>query len=444
MFRNLTLRLTAFSAAIIVLILIASATAAYFIVRHNLQAQLSNDLRVTVSSFQRTERFKATYAGLRQDSVSTLPDNHHELLQEEETELALLAQMPYPVFLLDSQGTKLDLISGQLESEPAPGQGLPNVESASVALSGNIDERSVNSNGHWFRVHSVPVIRNGVVIGVVQAVASEEGYRRMLATLLIGLLSVGIGGVIISVLGGYVLTARALRPVRDAFERQRNFITDASHQLRTPVAVIQTDAEVLGRSLGDVGVEDAQILQDLVQESRFLSRVINQLLDSARLEGRDAPTEPEPLDLAQIVQETARADQVLAAEKNIAVLTDISSDDLSMKGNTSEIRLALLGLLDNAIKYNRPGGTVKVQAYADGPWRIVSIANTGAGLTQTDQQRVFQRFYRGENARGSKVEGTGLGLNIARQIAQRHGGDVTLENRPGEGTTATLRLRAAN
>lgn len=443
MFRSITIRLTAFNVLVISLILVASAVATYFSVRHILRSNLAEELALTAQDVTLTDQFTRAFGG--SSSLSPLPPSRREGDEEEEAHeerRVVLGRIMHSVFMVDASGRVREVLPGagqELDSE----SGVPDAQGLAEALAGGRAERSVTVEGQHYRVLSLPVFRKDRVVGAVQVAGSEEPQRRLLSTLLASLLGVGGGGAALALAGGYALTTRALVPVRAAFERQRNFIADASHELRTPVAVVRADAEVLARSLRGLDPEDAQILQDLVHESTFLAHMIDQLIAAARMEGKGAPLKAEPMDLAALVRDAARAIAPLAAEKDISLQVDIQPEAIPMAGDMAQVRLALMGLLDNAVKYNRAGGTVRIVARGEGPWATVSITDTGPGLSEQDQKRVFERFYRGDGARASGVHGSGLGLAIARQVARQHGGDVTLQSRLGEGTTATLRLRAS-
>ena len=163
---------------------------------------------------------------------------------------------------------------------------------------------------------------------------------------------------------------------------------------------------------------------------------------AARLEGPTDVFSRQRLDIALLARETTTAISALAREKQIEVSVHVPEAAPYVMGDSTQLRLALIGLLDNAVKYNRHRGSIEVVVAADGGWVEIAVSDTGDGLTEKESPHVFERFFRGENARGFSIEGAGLGLTITRQVAQAHDGDVTLSTKPGEGTTITLRLPA--
>ena len=253
-----------------------------------------------------------------------------------------------------------------------------------AALKGTPDLRSVELKDGPVRALSAPVARGGEIVGVIQVFASEKEQRDLLRVLRLSLLGVGLGGALVAVIGGYVLSSRALVPVRSAFSRQRDFIAGASHQLRTPAAIIRADAEALDRLLPDLGTEDRQILRDMVREVDFLSSVIGQLVAAARLEGPTDVFSRQRLDIAFLARETTTAISALAREKQIEVSVHVPEAAPYVMGDSTQLRLALIGLSDNAVKYNRHRGSIEVVVAADGGWVEIAVSDTGDGLTEKE------------------------------------------------------------
>ncbi len=439
MFRGVALRLTLLNAAVIVAILGLLGLGTYFTVQYSLRKGITQQLHQAASALAGSKMLTEAYGG------KAVLEGYHGPERREEEHEALTVTPMLPTFLFDAQG-RLDRATttregGLEEFEDEEASLLMAARPAlNVALGGQPDIRSVSADDHAARVLSVPVLRDGRVVGAAQLLASEDEQLQLLRTLRITLLGAAIVGVVIAMAGGYILSVRALEPVRSAFQRQREFIATASHQLRTPVAIIRADAEALQRSLPHLPPEDAQLLQDMVHESQFLGGVIQQLVAIARLEGSRNGTHGDLLDLVPLVQATVEAVSPLGLEKGVTLSMAPSQPSARVKGDAVQLRLALMTLLDNAVKYNRPGGSVRVEVRGQGPWVEVAIVDTGVGIPLEEQERVFQRFYRGSGSRNQSTEGAGLGLPIAREVARAHGGDVTLFSRPGQGTTVVLRL----
>ncbi len=244
-------------------------------------------------------------------------------------------------------------------------------------------------------------------------------------------------------IGGLFLANRALSPARLAWSNQQRFIADAAHELRTPLTLLRADAEVLLRSRERLIDEDADLLEDIVAEANHMSNLATNLLTLARLDTGNLHREHEVVDLAHLSQEAARRVQALAEQRDITVQPE-GTDRLYVIGDPTLLEQALLGLLDNAIKYNRQGGQVTVHTAVKDDQAVLEIHDTGIGIPPEHLPHLGERFYRVDKARSRQAGGTGLGLSIARTIARVHGGALHLASTLDQGTTVTLTLPLAN
>lgn len=225
--------------------------------------------------------------------------------------------------------------------------------------------------------------------------------------------------------------------LRAAHESQRRFVSDAAHELRAPLMVIEGNLGILrGYALPED--ERAEVVADVHHESQRLRRLVNDMLDVAR---GDAGTEMrmEPVALADALEGAWRMARVLSGAHSME-LGEI--EPATVLGDADRLKQLAFILLENAIKYSPPDGTVRLAARSDSNRVEFRVSDTGPGIPAAALERVFERFYRGDWARtrGSDPGGTGLGLPIARQIAEAHGGTVHLENGLGGGTIAVVRL----
>ncbi len=228
--------------------------------------------------------------------------------------------------------------------------------------------------------------------------------------------------------------------VQSAFEEQRRFMADASHELRTPVAVISGEAE-LALSRPDRSNESLrETLQVVKGESRRLSGIIQDLFLLARSEAGERILRLEPLYLADLLAECVRAIQTVAMRSGATVCLEPVSGDLAMTGDEAVLRRLFMNLLENALKYGGHGVAVRVSARSVDSEIVVDISDTGPGIASGDQDRIFDRFFRTSGA--SRGDGAGLGLAIARWIARAHGGDVTLHSTSPDGSTFRVTLSA--
>ena len=232
--------------------------------------------------------------------------------------------------------------------------------------------------------------------------------------------------------------------LEDSFRRITQFTADASHELRTPVAIIRTTAEVI-RKKPRSEKEYAEALDRILAESERTTELVEDLMLLARADANVEDLALEPVGLAELAQ-AARAEARVLAEAAGITLTNGGLSQCTVSGDDRALRRLLLILLDNAIKYSKPGG--EVQLYlgicqrGDRRTAVLEVRDQGIGIASEDLPHIFERFYRASKDRSRKVDGVGLGLSIAESIARRHGGEIEVESSPGVGSTARVFLPA--
>jgi signal transduction histidine kinase len=284
--------------------------------------------------------------------------------------------------------------------------------------------------------------QDGRIIGIVQVGIPLQGELRSLDVLLALLLALGaltLGG---AAIGSLFLSSRALAPARLAFTRQQTFIADAAHEIRTPLTLMRADAEVLLRGRERLDPDDADLLEDIVAETAHMAALAGNMLTLARLDAGAQTIERDVVNLAEVAAAVTRRAEALAKEKGIALALDTADPVLTL-GDRALLDHAALILLDNALKYNRPGGSVTLRVFSAGNEAVLEVRDTGEGIPPEHLPHLGERFYRVDKARSREQGGAGLGLSIARGIAAAHGGTLSFASAPGEGTTATLALPAA-
>ncbi|MGH2735394.1 MAG: sensor histidine kinase [Actinomycetota bacterium] len=233
---------------------------------------------------------------------------------------------------------------------------------------------------------------------------------------------------------------RTLERLDSAFIAQRQFVADASHELRNPLAVIRTNLDV---ALNDPDLDEDELRETALVVRRAterMSRLVDDLLALARL---DSPVDRrEDVELAAVAREIDDEFSAMARAKSVEVTTDVS-EGLGVVGDREALKRAIANLVDNAIRYAPPGTRVGMGCGARDEWVWVSVTDRGPGIAPEDRARVFDRFWRADKARAREQGGSGLGLAIVKQVAQAHGGDVRLSSKPGAGTTFCLWLPAA-
>lgn len=235
----------------------------------------------------------------------------------------------------------------------------------------------------------------------------------------------------------------ALNAQKEAEARRRQLFADVSHELRTPTTAIRGEAQVALRG-GMKPVEDyRQSLRRIEETTRQLGATIDDLLAMARSDIDSLSLRHKPLDLGAVLDEAVSLGAAMAKSQGVRIEAQPWPGDLAMLGDADRLRQLLLVLIDNAIRYSHPDGIVVVAAkrnLADARLVEISIRDRGIGIAPADLPQVFERGFRGPNAQDHMAGGSGLGLPIARMLAQGHGGDVALASKLGEGTVATVTL----
>jgi signal transduction histidine kinase len=327
--------------------------------------------------------------------------------------------------------------------------GLPYTYLAhSAGQEGRTIKETVPGPGGAVRVMSIPVRQFGSVVAVVQAAQSREAVTETVERLIFVLVLSGFGALVLATAGGFFMARRAMRPVQEAFGRQRTFIADASHELKTPLTLIRADAEVLSRGIDDPNKvsENRELVDDLLGEADSMSTILSDLLLLTRLEAQKVSISRERFDLALVISETSErfAARASAEGKNLEVH---HSGKLPARGDALRTGQSLAAVLDNALRFTPPGGTITVEGRITDKQVEATVTDTGPGITPESLDRIFERFYRADThsaarSRGPSGGGTGLGLAIARDLIRAQGGELSAENVEGGGARFTLSLPA--
>ena len=240
---------------------------------------------------------------------------------------------------------------------------------------------------------------------------------------------------------GYVLSGGAMKPVREAYEKQRQFAADASHELRTPLAVVLASADLLRSDPSITSPFLKQVIEDVRDEVKKMTKLVSDLLTVARTDGKANQMRLVRMDLVSAVQQTVRIMRPFAEKKDIVIDEELPKR-VEIHADEQKIRQLILILVDNAVKYTPEHGRISVCVQEDRGSVKLSVSDTGIGIAPEHQERIFERFYRVDKARSRRMGGNGLGLAIAREIVEAHGGSIAVESEPGKGTTFHIRLKA--
>ena len=262
--------------------------------------------------------------------------------------------------------------------------------------------------------------------------AYQTTIQRIGIALLIGnLVVIGAVGII-----AWILASRTLRPIREAHLQQRRFVADASHEMRTPLAAIRVTAE--SAADGDGTPDDLKTaLRSVVDSTDRLTRLTNDLLLMARTDERLLTSSPEPTDLSVVIAEAVETFDLARPDAAKARL-DLTPD-LLVAADPEGIRRIVANLLDNATRYGGAGVRVRVSTSGSERDALLDVSDDGPGIAAADVERIFEPFYR-VRADAAGPHGTGLGLALARSLAERDGGRLTVESKPGAGSRFRLIL----
>lgn len=378
--------------------------------------------------------------------------------------------------------------TGNIVSDPDHIQqlGVPVIAAAQPVLKGKQEETAptVNAHGHAYQLYVTDVRHDNQRVAVVVAGTSLDREQHELGDLLRTLVIIGGVALLLTFLTSLFLTERALRPARLAFIRQRQFATAASHELKTPLAVIRSEAELATGLIGDglttlresreAPAEAEQIsgyLEEALRETRattaevdYMARMVQGMLMLAR-DATDTLAHPwSDVDLRTLLEDVTDRMRPLAEQDGLSIQmpSPTSQADerqprtILVRGDADMLRQLFFGLLENALRYTPAGGTIRVdvrtekRAHLLGDHRrhaYVSISDTGVGIAPEHLPHVFEPFYRIVSAARPLHEaqhGTGLGLAMAQWIVQAHGGVIEVQSTVGVGTTFTVALPLTN
>jgi heavy metal sensor kinase len=335
--------------------------------------------------------------------------------------------------------------------------------------------------GHLLRFFSSPITVNGETYSVQVAALLDEAFEALDRFRLLLLLTAPLLLIAASA-GGYWLSTRALAPVdaishaaqrisilnlserlpvtrtgdqlqrlsetlnamfgrlEAAVSRIRQFTADASHELRAPVSLIRTTAEVAVQNKDRSAADYYQALQEILEEAERTSEVVDSLMLLARADSGKETLEYAPADACTIVREAVDQGEKLARNRGLEFAASLPAGPVLVQADSNALRRALLILIDNAVKYTPKGGSVKVWLESFDRLPVVSVSDTGIGIAPSDIPHIFDRFWRADKARSREQGGAGLGLSIAKYIVEMHRGSIEVESQPARGSTFRIRL----
>jgi two-component system sensor histidine kinase CiaH len=303
------------------------------------------------------------------------------------------------------------------------------------------DLRTVNADGLSIRLLTMPVNHDGTIAGYVQGGFVLTLHDRQSISLVASVSVVALVGLVAAALVTLVVTGRSLVPIRRTFEAQARFVADASHELRTPAALIRANAEVLDREA--LVTEEGQLLVgDIIGEADRLASLVEDLLSLAAFDATGLVLQRTSLDVAELVRDTVRGAAALAAQHDVTLVADAPVPAFALVDRARFVQV-LLVLLDNAIDHAPAGSAVTTTVRGTDRKVAVVVEDDGPGVAPDERQTVFEPFSSGSAGRRGRRGGTGLGLAIARRIVVAHGGTIGVDQAGDRGARFTVSLPAA-
>lgn len=431
MFKRARLQLTAWYACVFTAILLVIGTLAYVTIRRDLDDEINASLEAAMSGVEqglvqldpRSPFFP--FARERSDDEHDDDSDDHEPGDRQPPGLSS------DVFYVTT-------LNGEVIANPrrVDLEGV-DIETLEEGAADGEKYTDVSGEHHRFRILSQPG-PEGMYVHVGRALDARD---RQLRTLVMVLGVGGLAGLTLSTVGGFWLAGRTLSPIKRSLEMQRRFVSDASHELRTPIATVKANNELLLRHQGQTVEENLDQVEAIATEADHMARLVGDLLTLARADEGRLEIEKERLDLGEMVSELVRDVQPLAEARGVGLACEAAA--ALVDGDRARLRQLALVLVDNAVKYTPPGGKVTVRVRRAGRKVELTVSDTGPGIAPEHHERIFERFYRVDTSRARRDGGTGLGLPIARWIAEVHGGQIHVDSAPGRGATFTVRLPGA-
>jgi signal transduction histidine kinase len=363
-------------------------------------------------------------------------------------------QEELPLRIVDSELAPLYLIrigsDGRALPSPAEGLELPPPAPQGIrATETEPDLRTVTlPDGRRARVLTYAVRAGPTSGSAATAVAYLQAGRlladqdHLLWQLLLAVVGLCAAAVVAVGVVSWYVAGRSLGPARTAWENQQAFVANASHELRAPVTLIRIYAEYgLRKTPTPAQSDDAETLRDILTETDHLTRLVDDLVFLSRLDAARLQLAKEPVALADLLTEVAHSFHLPAEDKGVAI--EVGGGEGTVLGDRTRLRQVLLIVLDNALRYTAPGGSISLASHARGTDVDVTVADTGTGISPDALPHVFERFYQSKKSREDEGSGSGLGLSIAKALVEAQGGKIHIVSKEGRGTTVTFTLRAA-
>jgi signal transduction histidine kinase len=413
---RLRLRLTIWYVATFGLIILLLGAGLFAVISYQLSKQLDDSLK------------SATLELVRAARITEQEPGGHARVSEVVDELSVPGRVLY---LLDTRGNPIDSAS------------VDSWIQAAAKEAGRIGQVTVQHDvpsDTTLRLHAMRFRASTGHQLVAVAVADQVELEDRYADLITAFAGIAFAALILVAAGGFVLVRKSTAPIERSIEFTRRFMADAAHELRTPITILRTRAEVALQQPREAP-DYVSALRGVEAEARRLGSIVDSLLVLARADSGERQIDKERIFLDDVAVDVAGAAEIVARQKNVKVSID-EFEEAPVVGDATLIRQLIMIVLDNAVKFTDAGGQVHVRVSMHEGAPTFSVEDTGMGIKPEELSRVFQRFFRGEAAR-SRTDGAGLGLSIASWIAREHGAEISLTSEPGKGTKVIVRFPRA-
>lgn len=423
---KLRINLTLMNTGVLIGLLLFISIFLYVVLSVDIETNVNNNLKIYCSQLSNN----IEYLEREQNNQNTTEEEKHGYV--EYTRSLIQNNISYAIF---NQNYKV------LDKSPS----IPLKEEQLIAIAihyfnENRDRyliSSYESGGTDYKICTYMVVNKNGELKIVQSMKNMEPERNLMGNALRMIIITVLVGASLSFLGGYFLSGRSLIPIKKSVERQQEFLADASHELRTPIAVIQTNLEVIKAS-GDETVDSQMTWMDnAYDEVKRMHHLVEDLMFLARADSGDVVVQREPIDLTYLIKDVTEKMAALAGKKGIHFINKLE-EDLIITGDEKQITQLLVILLDNAIKYSNENKPIQIVGKKNHQGIFVEVIDQGTGIPSDEIGRVFHRFYRVDKARSRTEGGTGLGLSIAKWIVDEHHGGIIIESEENQGTKVTL------
>ena len=311
----------------------------------------------------------------------------------------------------------------------------------------NVEDKILKSGKDFGKVDisssTSSYLKDNGPFGVKIAFMERSMYDNMLFQLLKNLILIGFVSLIALLFISIYLTNKSIIPIKETFEKQKQFIADASHELKTPLSIIKTNTSLILSHPDDTIKNQSKWINYINSQTDRMSELISEMLSLAKMDTAENKLPLSPINMSKIVESMILMFDAVLYENNIELETNISKN-LFINGDKESLKKLFSVIMDNAIKHTNKNGNITVSLFSDKNKVKMIIRNTGEGIAQEHLERIFERFYRVDSSRNRETGGYGLGLSIASSIVKQHKGKIYAKSKIGEFTSFIVEIPQQN